>query len=300
MKFLYLAIPTFLILLVFGCSYNQNVGTITETDSYEKAKEVAWGFIEKKGWNDTAKEGWKSAKVKKVIADNCYELWDKTYEGKEILTVLFEDEENVGVDTPLILVAPDFNEVIGYKARNFTLHEGEELAVYLSDIEQMNIGAEMPQLLYADNKIVVMQGTFGVVVYNMQDSVVTNRISYEQIKSYGISMMVASVSQDGTTIFIGNDDISMSSNEFTHQYDISTRLIKKTTQQPSNLYRPKSIELPGYHEQYDDLQYGTSHNIVELDNSFIYLRSSYWEMKHLQIVNCPYEDGENKVFDVFK
>ena len=184
---------------------------------------------------------------------------------------------------------------------NFTLPEGEELVVDMSDIEQMNIGAEMPRLLYADNNIVVMEGTFGVVVYNMQDSVVTNRISHEQIKSYGITTMMASVSQDGTTIFIGNDDMSMSSNEFiyTHQYDISTRLIKKTTQQPQNLYRPKTIEHSGYHEQYDDLQYGTSHNIVELDNSFIYLRSSYWEIKYLQIVNCPYDGGESKVFDVF-
>ena len=186
-----------------------------------------------------------------------------------------------------------------------TLPEGKELAVDVSDIEQMNIGAEMPRLLYADNNIVVMQGTFGVVVYDMQDSIVTNRISHEQIESYDISMMMASVSQDGTTIFIGNDDMSMSSNEFiyTHQYDISTRVIKKTTQQPSSLYSTNNIELPGYHEQYDkyfDLQYRTSDNIVELDNSFIYLRSSDWNMKNLQIVNCPYEDGESKVFDVFK
>lgn len=98
------------------------------------------------------------------------------------------------------------------------------------------------------------------------------------------------------------DDMSMSSNEFiyTHQYDISTRVIKKNTQQPSNLFRPKTIEAPGYHEQYDDSQYGTSHNIVELDNSFIYLRSPDWNMKNLQIVICQYEDGENKVFNVFK
>lgn len=184
---------------------------------------------------------------------------------------------------------------------NITLPEGEELAVELSDIDQMNIGAEMPRLLYADHQIAVMQGTFGVVVYNMQESIVTNRISYEQIKSYGISMMLASVSQDGTTIFIGNDDMSMSSNEsvFTHQYDISTRIIKKTTQQPSNLFSPKTIEQPGFHKQYDDSQYGTSHNIVELDKSFIYLRSAKWEMKDLQIVNCPYEDGESIIFDVF-
>lgn len=302
LKLLYLALPIFLILLLFGCSYKQNGGNITETDSYEKAKEVAWEFIEEKGWDDTVKEGWESVKVKKVIADNSYESLDQTFEGKNILAVSFEDKENVVVNTPLILVDPDFNEVIGYTAGNFTLHEGEELEVDLSDIEQMNIGAEMPLLLYADNNIVVMQGTFGVVVYNMQDSAVTNRISYEQIESYGISLMNASVSQDGTTIFIGNEDMSMSSNEiiYTHQYDISTSLIKKTIQQPSNLYRPKSIELPGYHEQYDNLQYGTSHNIVELGNSFIYLRSSHWEMKYLQIVNCPYTERESKVFDVFK
>lgn len=182
------------------------------------------------------------------------------------------------------------------------LPKGEELAMDLSDIEQMNIGTEMPRLLYADNEIVVIEGTFGVIVYNMKNSIVTNRISYEQMKTYGISRMLSAVSQDGTTIFIGKDDMSMSSNEFafTYQYDISTRNIQKTIQQPSNLFSAKTIEQPGYHEQYDDLQYGTSHNIVELGNSFIYLRSTTWEMKDLQIVNCPYKDGEIKVFDAFK
>ncbi|MBS4218421.1 hypothetical protein KHA96_08870 [Bacillus sp. FJAT-49711] len=160
----------------------------------------------------------------------------------------------------------------------------------------------MPRLLYADNIIAVMQGTFGVVVYNMQDSIVTNRISYEQIKSHGIPMMLASVSQDGTTIFIGNDDMF---NEFiyTHQYNINTKVIKETTLQPSSLYSPITIEAPGYNEQYDkyfDLQYLTGNNIVEMDNSFIYLRSPDWNMKNLHIVICQYEDGESKVFDVFK
>ena len=183
---------------------------------------------------------------------------------------------------------------------NMILPVGEELAVDLSDIEQMNIGAEMPRLLYADNEIVVMQGTFGVIVYNMQDLIVTNRISYEQMESYDISMMLASVSLDGKTIFIGNDDMSSNEYTFTYQYDINTRIIQKTIQQPSNLFSPKTIEQLGYHEQYDDLQYGTSHNIVELGNSFIYLRSTTWEMKDLQIVNCPYKDGEFKIFDVFK
>lgn len=116
MKLKFLAITAFLILLLVGCSNNQDVGNITDTDSYEKVREVAWEFIEEKGWNDTAKEGRKSAKVKKITADNSYELLDKTYEGKEILTVSFEDKENVVVGTPLILVDPNLNEVIGYMA----------------------------------------------------------------------------------------------------------------------------------------------------------------------------------------
>lgn len=190
----------------------------------------------------------------------------------------------------------------GFDNENFNLPEGEKLAVDMTDIEQMNIGSEMPRLLYADNNIAVMQGTFGVVVFNLQDSLVTNRISYEQIKSYGITKMLASVSQDGSTIFIGNDDMF---NEFlyTHQYSISTRVIKETTQQPSSLYSPITIETPGYNERYDkyfDLQYLTGDKIVEMDNSFIYLRSPDWNMKNLQIVICQYEDGENKVLDVFK
>ncbi|MBO0589498.1 hypothetical protein [Sporosarcina sp. E16_8] len=207
-------------------------------------------------------------------------------------------------DSDAITLVGQDNEhpIHGSDNENFTLPDGEELAVAISDIEKMNIGPEIPRLLYTDNNIVVMQGTFGVVVYNMQDSIVTNRISYEQIKSYDLPMMLASVSQDGKTIFIGNDDMS---NEFiyTYKYNISTRVIKKTTQQPSNLFSPITIETPGYNEEYDkyfDLHYLTGDKIVEMDNSFIYLRSKDWNMKNLQIVICQYEDGENKVFDVFK
>ena len=211
-----------------------------------------------------------------------------------IVSLSFLKGPNVGIDNELAIQ--------GFGNENYNSHEGEELVVGMSDIEQMNIGSEMPRLLYADNKIAVMQGTFGVVVYNMQDSIVTNRVSYEQIKSYGITMMLASVSQDGATIFIGNDDMF---NEFiyTHQYDISTKVIKTTTQQPSSLYSPITIETPGYNEQYDnyfDLQYLTGDKIVELGNTFIYLRSQDWNMKNLQIVICKYEDGKSKILDVFK
>lgn len=107
-KFLYVAITAFLLLLLAGCSNNQDVGIITDTDSYEKVREVTWEFIEEKGWNGT--------EVKKKIADNSYEFLDKTYGGKEVLTVSFEEKENVVIGTSLLLVYPNLNEVIGYIA----------------------------------------------------------------------------------------------------------------------------------------------------------------------------------------
>lgn len=113
LKFLYLAITAFLLV---GCSTNQDVRDVADTDRYEKVREAAWEFLEEKGWNDTAKEGWKSAEVKKIIADNSYEWLDKNYEGKEVLIVSFEDKENVVAGTPLLLVDPNLSEVIGYMA----------------------------------------------------------------------------------------------------------------------------------------------------------------------------------------
>lgn len=114
MKLKYLAITVCFMFLIIGCSNNQVVGNATDSDDYGKVREVAWKFIQAKGWSATAKEDWQSAKVNKTIADNSYELLDKTYEGKEILTVSFEDKEDVVIGTPLILVDSETNEVIGY------------------------------------------------------------------------------------------------------------------------------------------------------------------------------------------
>jgi hypothetical protein len=201
--------------------------------------------------------------------------------------------------TVFILVLLTVSVFIYFKV---AINDNRELTVNLSDIEQMNIGAEMPRLLYADNNSAVMQGTFGLVVYNISDSRVTNRISYEQLKSYGISMLYAAVSHDGTTIYIGSNNMNSGRN-LTHQYNIRTGEMKKISQQPAKVFKPIRIETPGYNEQYDkyfDFQYLINDTIVEVDNSFMYLRAnSDWSMKSLQLIICQYSDGASKIYNVF-
>lgn len=181
-------------------------------------------------------------------------------------------------------------------------NDKRELAVDLSDIELMNIGSEMPRLLYADKEIAVMQGTFGVLVFNINDSNAINRLSYEQLKKFDISMLNAVVSKDGTTIYIGNHDMN-GGFSLTLKYNIRSGTIKRLKQKPDNLFTPIVIESPGYNDEYDkyfDLRYLTNNTIIELDDSFVYLRAkSDWSMKSLQLVICQYSDGSSIVYDVF-
>lgn len=116
MKTLYLSIMAVLMMFIVGCTHYQHDVEMTDTHNYESVRKIAWEYIEKQGWDSTAKEDWKGAEVKRIIVENSYELLDKKYVGKEVLAILFADEENVVVSTPIVLVAPDASEVIGYIA----------------------------------------------------------------------------------------------------------------------------------------------------------------------------------------
>lgn len=62
-----------------------------------KIREIAWNFLEERGWSDSTKEEWKSAAVTKIIVNKDYELLDKNYKGNGVFSVLFEDKENIVV-----------------------------------------------------------------------------------------------------------------------------------------------------------------------------------------------------------
>ncbi len=111
---LYLALTIFLALLLVGCSGNQNEEKQSQTDNYNEVRETAWNFVKEKGWHTTAKGNWRSAEVTKVVANKNYELLDKNQEGREALSVSFEEKKNSVVGIPVILIDPNTNKVIGY------------------------------------------------------------------------------------------------------------------------------------------------------------------------------------------
>ena len=113
-KFVYLVLTVFSIILIAGCTNKPVIENTSEIDSHENVKAAAWEFLNEKGWQDRAKDDFESAKVEKVNADSKYVLLDQTYDGKELLEVSFEDVDNAVTGTPLILVDSNANEVVGY------------------------------------------------------------------------------------------------------------------------------------------------------------------------------------------
>lgn len=108
MKFKILTLTVFPILIIIGCS-NQQVA-----DDFGEVKAVAWEFVNEKGWNQMAKEEWQNATVTEIVVDENYELLDPSFEGKEVLSVSFQDKEDAVVGTPSILVDQNNKEVVGY------------------------------------------------------------------------------------------------------------------------------------------------------------------------------------------
>lgn len=110
---LYLVMGAFGATLLVGCG-NSNAENPNAVDDYNQAREAAWAFLNEKGWNDMAKENWQNAEVTLVVADGDYEFLDSSYEGEAVLAVSFEDQENLVVAPPVILIDDDTNKVVGY------------------------------------------------------------------------------------------------------------------------------------------------------------------------------------------
>ncbi|MEK4628520.1 hypothetical protein MKZ17_09965 [Solibacillus sp. FSL R7-0682] len=108
---LFVWLVAFLTLLIVGCSMPEDKN---DTDDYMEVREAAWNYVKEKGWNDFSKGNWQVAEVKIVVANERYKLLDQTYEGKEVLSVSFEDKENIVIGTPLILIDRNSIKVIGY------------------------------------------------------------------------------------------------------------------------------------------------------------------------------------------
>ncbi|WP_199092978.1 hypothetical protein [Sporosarcina sp. P1] len=123
-------------LLIMGCANKLNSEKVNNVYEYSDVRAAAWVFVNEKGWNNTAEDGWQGADVEETMADNRYVLLDKKYEGQEVLVVTFEDVENVVTGTPQILVDSTTNEVIGYMPTEYVINSHKTIHFNIEFVER--------------------------------------------------------------------------------------------------------------------------------------------------------------------
>lgn len=174
----------------------------------------------------------------------------------------------------------------------------------LSDIETMNIGAELPKLLYADEEKVIIKGTCGIVVYEFNEKCITNRLSDEQLKQRGIFNAIAFASMDGQRVYIvDSEDIMHSAlGEISlYKYNLAFNSLTQRKGMVEDVFPRQQFGFSEEDKQYIDNSKLTSSLSVNRDNDFIFLQADTdWSMSSLQIVICGYDTGEKEIIDIFK
>ncbi len=176
--------------------------------------------------------------------------------------------------------------------------------INLSDIDSMNIGAEMPKIHYCEDGMLIMSGTFGLIIYDIDERKITDRLDYRVLNKLGIDFIECDVSFNGARVYIGNADVNFDN---------------KGTFTPLFTYHSNSKSLYACGDEYkDDILYDKIANWNYNGNADIpqkgyiysterrhdekggcYLRAKAdWSMKSLQAVIYDH-NGTTEIIDIF-
>ena len=179
-----------------------------------------------------------------------------------------------------------------------------EKDIDLSDIDDMNIGTEMPEILYGDDEKIIMHGTFGILTYNYKEEKVTQRVNYDAFGDLTNSILYYRASKDGKRIFILSLDGQLVEQKI-YEYNLSSSKLTAFEGDVNEEACSQSIFTADENNQFIENfggSYLQSNTYLKKDNSILFLKAdSSWQMKTLQLVEYDMNSNkELKVIDIFK
>lgn len=164
----------------------------------------------------------------------------------------------------------------------------------------MNIGAEMPEILYGDDEKIIMHGTFGILTYNYKEEKVTQRVNYDAFGDLTNSMLGYRASKDGKRIFILLFD-----EQKNYEYNLASGKLTVFDEDVDEEGFSESVFTADENNQFIKNfggSYLNSNTYLKKDNSILFLKAeANWQMKTLQLVEYDMNSNkELKVIDIFK
>ncbi len=186
--------------------------------------------------------------------------------------------------------------IIVFSVSCFLTQEDSVNQVDLQDIETMNIGAEMPEIVYGDEDKLIMSGSFGVIYFDLRTQRVYDRIPVSSLENLGSEPIIISSSENGKNIY------SISIDKSVFKYNPKTRSFSRISEIKEELFRLDDVWLydDDRYAKYVDYNYLSGSQILTLDNRFMYLRADTdWSMRSLQLVIVNTETDEINVIKIF-
>lgn len=191
--------------------------------------------------------------------------------------------------------------------------KAEEEPIDVSDVKDMVFGSETPYILYCSEEKIIIDGTFGVVVYDLEKGKLTDRISIDKIREFGMVGYDNFASADGKTIYFTDMQQSVGLVNAVVAYDVESKTASPV-KDLSNDEFPDGVwdwdggrfqvkhydpaEYEKYYEKYIAENCLIGDNSVPLENEFVFLTVPSFMLYDTQIVVCDYNGGE-RVYRVF-
>lgn len=199
--------------------------------------------------------------------------------------------------------------------------KAEEEAIDVSDVKDMVFGSEIPYIIYCSEEKIIINGTFGVVVYDLENGRLTDRISIDKIREFGMVGYDNYASADGKTIYFTDMLQSVGEVNSMVAYDVESKTASpvkdlSNDEFPDGVwdwdggrfqagscdpYNSFSKDYEKYHEyfgKYFDQNCLIGANTVTLENEFVFLSMQDAQFYELEVIVCN-DNGGEKVYRVF-
>lgn len=175
-----------------------------------------------------------------------------------------------------------------------------ESGINLDDIDSMNIGAQMPDIIYGDDDKLIMKGTFGIIFSICIPNRFIKEFPQTALEDLGLHQPLVTVSDNGKNIYIADPDYPGGS---TFRYNVESEAFSQVSEIDEKLFTLESASLYSdeRYQSYVDPGYLLGSQVLSRNNQYLYLRANTdWSMKSLQLVIADVKTHKENVVSIFK
>lgn len=175
-----------------------------------------------------------------------------------------------------------------------------ESEINLDDIDSMNIGAQMPDIIYGDDDKLIMKGTFGIIFFDLHTERVYKRVPQSSLEKLGLHQPLVTVSENGKNIYIADPDYLGGS---TFRYNVESEAFSQVSEIDEKLFTLENVSLYSdeRYQSYVDPGYLLGSQVLSRNNQYLYLRANTdWSMKSLQLVIADVKTRKENVVSIFE